>query len=100
MAIGLRVRDRVTGVVTLDVTDTLTRIIGMVNSGFSSGSISVPEFANGRPWYYTDGPSFSNPFRFGRQVVVTISGTTLSWSFSQGIPADAYNATNIVYGIY
>lgn len=101
--VGMRVRDRTTQAITLDISDRLTRVIGVINSGTSPGSISVPGFANGAGWVATleqpeTNPSTSAVFRYPKG---TISGTTLSWDFpapsgstSEIIPCD------LMYGVY
>lgn len=102
--VGMRVRDRTTGLVTVDISDRLTRIIGVVYSGSSPGSIQVPGFVNGDGWVVTleepePSSSQSAMFRFPRGVV---SGTTLSWDF----PAPGGGSTStivpcyLMYGVY
>jgi len=100
--LGMRARDRATGEVIVDITDRLTRVIGVFNSGSSAGSLNVPGFANGDGWaavmepYAPGGPStlWSYP-------IVEIAGTVISWRFPnyQGqsttiVPCD------VVYGVY
>lgn len=102
--VGMRVRDRVTGVVTVDISDRLTRIIGVVNSGSANGSITVPGFVNGDGWVATlEAPetnsSQSALFSYPRG---TISGTTLSWDFPAPSGGLSYSIVpcDLMYGVY
>lgn len=99
MSVGLRVRDENTNRVTLEITDSLTKLLGSVMTGAQNGSINVPEFATNRPWASVPIIYQNNPLNFGAQCVVTISGTTLSWVYysAQG---DQPRNTKITYGIY
>lgn len=98
---GMRVRDRNTGQITVDLTDRLTRMIGVVSSGSGPGSIVVPGFSNGDGWACvmevpTPNNNLSNQWIY---PLVSISGNTLSWSFSG--PSGAVNVPcNIIYGVY
>lgn len=99
--IGMRVRDPNTGVITLDITERLTRLIGIVYSGTSPGAIAVPDFAIGEGWAAIvegtnpNGNLFSN-VRYPR---IIISGTVLSWDFP-GLVNDPIVPCNIIYGVY
>lgn len=73
----------------VELGDRLTRILGYVDVTPTSGSISVPGFADGEGWFAEQQPSL-NPGGPGRSI--SISGTTLSWSGGNS------NAT-ITYGI-
>jgi len=78
MAFGLRVRDS-SGAITLELTDRLPRILGSVSTGTAPGSRSVPDFAGRQPFYFfvpntVTGDVFNHP-------VISVSGTTLSWTF-------------------
>lgn len=101
--IGLRVRDRTTGLVTVEITDRLTRVIGFFDSGGANSSINVPAFAMGAGWaavmeYQPAGQSQTNLYSY---PVVLISGTTLSWSFPdyQG-QSNTRVSCGIIYGVY
>lgn len=99
MANGLRTRDRLTGVTTLEITDRLTRIVNTVYTGSGAGSINVPAFATGSPWWVVDEPpqdqyDIYGQFRYPR---VTVSGNTLSWDFpGPGL----VQPSTIQYGVY
>ena len=98
MANGLRIRDRNTGQITLEITDRLTRVLGRVNSGTSNGSINVPEFLGNSPFSIVL-ETAQQAFDLGRTPTVTISGATLSWTF-QGTASRPAQPATIVYGLY
>lgn len=102
---GLRVRDRATGTIILDITDRLTRVIGVINSGSAAGSVSIPAFSLGGGWAAVLESQLppSSPSTLYSYPIVSIDNVnlTLSWSFPnyQGqtvtiIPCD------IIYGVY
>jgi len=70
------------GVLTVDSTSTVTRYITTFVTPASSGSMTIAALSSGRPWVaayrYTNNPA---------QYIaadVTVSGTTVSWSFTYG----------------
>ncbi|MDP9528479.1 hypothetical protein [Pseudomonas protegens] len=95
--VGLRVRDKLTGEIVLDITDRLTRVLGTVETGTSPGSIQVPEFANGSGWV-TRFDVVADIVTVGMRPVATISGTTLSWYFPSGY--ESFIGATLVYGVY
>jgi len=98
---GLRVRDRTTGLVTVEITNRLTRTIGVINTGSSAGSISVPDFALGAGWACVLESPEPNPnlsFTWSYPIV-SISGTTLSWSFL-GLGGSTIVPCDVIYGVY
>jgi len=74
-----------------DISDRLGRVIDIVDTGLSDGSISVPGFSWGTPWASVQ-PYDSNVFF---TPTVTIQGTTLSWSF----PQQSRGACLLIYGV-
>ncbi|WP_423820826.1 hypothetical protein V5738_10840 [Salinisphaera sp. SPP-AMP-43] len=91
---GLRVRSPA-GVYTLTPDDRISRIIGSVDTGTSSGSHSDSRLRDGEPFFflvphYRSGEVFSN-------VSVSIDHSGLSWKFQN--PSSAVNYT-IYYGLY
>lgn len=82
----------------VNVADRLGRIIGSVNVGTTNGSVVVPQFSMGIPFYFlrADGPQ-QGTF----PPTITISGNTLSWSQPSGYNS-AWDKTpgTIFYGIY
>jgi len=70
------------GALTVDSTSTVTRYIETFITSASSGSLTIPALASGRPWVAA--------YRYTNNSVqyiaanVTVSGTTVSWSFPIG----------------
>jgi hypothetical protein len=98
MPAGLQVWDAA-GNLVVDITTRLSRFLGSVNSGTSGGSISVPDLAQGTPFYFVIISGGAVPVgSFGPEV--TFSGTnntTMSWSFASGrTPL----AATIYYGVF
>ena len=99
MTVGLRIRDRVTGVVTLEITDRVTRIIGRVYTGAGPGSISVPEFVDGTGWAI---PLVIEQaaLRPTPAPLIAISSSGMSWSFpgtgTGNLPVGCW----ITYGVW
>jgi len=99
--IGMRVRDRATGLVVVDVRDRLTRRIGVVNSGAHPSSIVVDDFSLGEGWAVVLEAPVPNQnivyeWKYPR---LSINGNVLSWDFpgrsgAQVVPCD------IMYGVY
>lgn len=96
MAFGLKIWDEL-GNVVLDTNVRVGRIIGQVTSGTSAGSISVPDFAQGTPWFIVQ-PITSAGFT-AEVPNVTISGNTLSWTFPLA-PNYTSISSIISYGVF
>lgn len=90
---GLRVWNS-SGVLITDVETRMGRILGSVQTGAGSGSISVPGFATGTPFGIVLELAAASTQTNG-EPTISISGTTLSWSF-------AANPGNqlIFYGVF
>lgn len=101
MSVGLRIRDGATGVVTLEITDRLTRGIGRFNSGSSPGAFSVPDFAMGAGFaeIVEAPPPNPSPYQAYRKPRVFVSGTTISWDFP-GVAEWPVLPCDIIYGVY
>lgn len=100
MTVGVRIRDRLTNAILLEITDRLTRTVGSFNTGTSPGSINVPAFSAAPGWAcMLEAPDPTNNqttlYRFPR---ITINGTTLSWDFP-GQGAEPI-ACQVEYGVY
>lgn len=94
MPVGMQVFDG-SGNLIIDVTTRLSRIIdSVVIAAGSTGSINVPNSGEGTVWYalYT-----TNGNRYA--PVITISGSTISWSPRSGFPGGAIDVT-MLYGLY
>lgn len=97
MSYGLQVFDA-TGAILVDTNDRLGKILGSVSVGSSPGSISVPDFSLGTPFYFLRANS---PQQGSFPPTITISGATISWSTPSGYNSywDRTPGT-IFYGIY
>ncbi|ROL86475.1 hypothetical protein BK640_29310 [Pseudomonas protegens] len=97
---GLEVYDE-NGLLVIAVTDRITKILGSIDSGLSSGSLNVPELALGRPWVraicYTNGTVNEAP------AAVSLNGTVISWAFTSynsDPPNQVRRNTKITYGVW
>ncbi len=104
---GVRVRDHLTGVVTLDTDIRAGRSLGVITTTSASGSINNPALLEGdlfcRVGLVTSASSYPNT-NLVRQLSVNnvvASGQTLSWQFVWGTgslpPGNSYQ---ILYGVY
>jgi hypothetical protein len=70
------------GALTVDNSSTVTRYIQTFVTSASSGSLNIPALSTGRPWV--------SAYRYSNNSVqyiaadVTISGTTVYWTFAYG----------------
>ena len=81
------------GALIVDESDRIGMFLGRVSTGTTAGSITVAEFATRTPLIAT---SFA--FTGGTPPTITISGTTLSWSW--GGPSQQWVAATIIYGVW
>lgn len=88
MAIGYKVYNS-DGLVTLNVTDSLSRIIGIIGAGTSSGSVTIDRDAigGGNIFWYTHTPTV-----WDRKTEVIIIDNMIFYNKDQN--------TTITYGIY
>lgn len=76
MPVGLQVWDS-NGDISVDLSERLGLAIGVIDTGTSNGSISVPQFQGNTPFHY----SLALADNSSTSPRVSISGTTLSWVF-------------------
>lgn len=90
---GLQIWDAA-GNLTLQVSDRLARILGIVQTGAVDGSIAHAGFLTGTPFFIQRATQTGGamPAKIG------IDGATLSWSYSGGAPVKLN--TMIIYGVY
>lgn len=98
MAIGFRIRDRITGKITLDLTDRISRDVGRIETGLSNGFFDVPASIEGDVYFYC-----LQSAAFPAYVAsVTLSGRRIQWVFNggTGIPVSNARSISIIYGVY
>lgn len=94
MTYGLRIR-AANGNTILDTNFRMGRVLGQItidSNVTTSGSISVPGFAQGTPFYVAEQLNEVNKGYF----FITVSGTTLSWELRGLSPRVCY----VTYGVY
>lgn len=100
MAQGLQLFDT-TGFMFLDTDSSVACVLGSVAVGGAdqtqSGSFTDPKLALGRPFAVVTSVEV-NSF-IGYKVTVTISGTTVSWSFPPNNPGNPYPRCRFIYGL-
>jgi hypothetical protein len=97
MAAGLEVYNA-SGVLRLSLTDRITRYIGTQYTGTADGAISDPALALGEPWFLVT-PNGDGANVAKAEPSVSISGTTLSWSFG-GLAPISRLPIFIAYGVF
>lgn len=98
MVQGLQVYDG-NGQIVVDVTDNLTSVIDIFNTGTSNGSKQLPS-GGYRFWYGVVDESAYDVFDYKNQwdfPKLKLSGNTLSWTFSQ---TNRRCNPKIIVGIY
>ena len=70
------------GAITVDNASTVTRYIQTFITSASAGSLTIPALASGRPWVAAY--RYTNNSVQSIAANVTVSGTTVSWSFPIG----------------
>lgn len=96
MPIGMRVRDRVTGAITLDLTDRITRKVGEHVTGTSDGSVVLPAFEGEIYFYCIQSAVFP---RFAPSVTLNPQTRRISWQFN-GSPVSNRVSVTLVYGAF
>ncbi len=95
MPVGLEVYDA-SGRPIVRLTDRMGAIVGVLNTGTGSGSINLPGLSRGTPFYvvqtgwHVAGGAVTLP-------QISISGTTVSWSFAAGGGAQS---VTVYVGVY
>ncbi|MNM35028.1 hypothetical protein D3C81_456940 [compost metagenome] len=97
MAQGLQVFDTA-GNTVLDTTARLGIVLGYVDTGTVDGSLAVPDFIRGTPFFFMTPLEAMAP----SQLVpgVSVSGTSLVWAFIGGASNSLKISVRIYYGIY
>lgn len=90
---GMQIWDP-SGKLVLDTAHRLTRMLGVFDTGVTDGSMNFPGFTTGTPFYIKLTPDLGNA-----PPVVSISGTTLTWSFNN-VDAPYRRGAKIMVGVY
>lgn len=98
---GLTIRSAA-GQVLVDMTMKISQMQGSVDTGAVNGSISVPAPPTGKTQYFIVVPLVNLQRETGKRPGVTLSGGTLSWSYSYATNGWGYFSANcrIYYGYY
>lgn len=97
------------GVLKLDITDRVTKLLGSFTTTKVAGSIQDPNITLGNFWYVGVPIIENGDFTdflwqgYGRkksQLVVVASGSTISWLSSNGFYDGYTRAQRIWYGVY
>lgn len=89
------------GVLTLDITDRIARVLGTQQVSGGSGTISHAAFTTGTPFAIPVPltTSFDAPYYEPGTLVFSWSGTTMSWTRYLIGPAGATTDFMIIYGV-
>lgn len=90
------------GAVILDLTYSISQLVGFVDTNGANGGISIPPVPNGKTPIYVVMPLVDLQAEKGKRPGVSISNTSLSWSYSFATNGWGYFAANcrIFYGYY
>lgn len=86
----------------LDMTTFISQSLGSVDTGGAAGSMSIPAAPAGRVLFFMVVPLVDLNQEKGKKPGVTLSGTTLSWSYSYNTDGWGFFSANcrIYYGYY
>lgn len=98
---GLVIRNSA-GQVMVDMTMKISQTQGSVDTGGANGAISIPAPPAGKTQFYIVVPLQDLQLERGKRPGVTLSGSTLSWSYSYATNGWGYFSANcrIYYGYY
>ncbi|MDR8383959.1 hypothetical protein MKS85_00290 [Pseudomonas sp. JL2] len=90
------------GVVMVDMTMNISQHQGSVDTGSANGSVAIPAVPVGKTRFYIVVPLVDLQREKGKKPGVTISGNTLSWTYSYSTSGWGYFSANcrIHYGYY
>lgn len=99
--VGLVIRNS-DGTVKLDMTSSICQTLGSVVTGGANGSATIPAAPAGRTMFYTVVPLVDMQGEKGKRPGVTLSGTTLSWTYSYNTQNWGFFSAScqIYYGYY
>lgn len=94
MAAGLEIYDA-SGNLIVDRFTSLGRVLGSVNTGGASGSISHDGFGTGVPFYFVYAQVANNQWA-NEWPDISFSGLDMTWSYQSNITVN----NTIIYGVY
>ena len=99
MPAGLQIWDA-NGAIVLDTPNPIGRFLGVVMNVTANGSVTNAKLATGRPFAFPQ-INFTGyePSDFPDAILISFSGTTLSWTFFEQGPGQRSSA-NIFYGVF
>lgn len=88
--------------VLVDMTSKISQMVGSVDTGGAAGSIAIPAPPAGKVMFYIVVPLVDLAREKGKKPGVTITGNTLSWSYSYSTSGWGYFSANcrIYYGYH
>lgn len=92
---GLQIFDA-QGNLIMDVTDRLSRVLGVVTTNAVAGSLVNADLTSGTPYHINSNADGTVVNQQDAECVVTFSDTTMSWTYGAGTARD----TEIIYGVY
>lgn len=98
---GLTIRNTANEI-TLDMTSSISQNVSSVVTNGANGSVTIPTAPSGKTNYFVVVPIVDLQQAKGKRPGVTLSGTTLSWSYSFNTNGWGFFAANcrIYYGYY
>jgi len=90
------------GVMTLDVTNRLTRVLGEFNTGTANGSLADIALTTGTPWWIAIPTSEINinADNMAKALNISVSGQIISWTFTSPYSPTVYVNHKIIYGVF
>ncbi len=101
---GLQCRDAGDNLI-LDVTDRLTRLLGIISTGTTNGTHTDPELSTGDPWWFLRCETSEDAYNgsmYPIQVTITANTNTIAWQFNEYLlrPGSTVKSAKIYYGVY
>lgn len=82
----------------IDVSDRLTRYLNLFSTGTSDGSLNVNASILGAIYWFVVLDRYPVNGVFSRPPEVSLSGTTISWTFSGAASGQRYSV-DVLYGV-
>ena len=90
------------GQLMVDMTMSISQTMGSVDTGAANGAITIPSPPAGKTMYYIVVPLVNTGLNTGHLPGVTLSGTTLTWTYVYATNGWGFYSVNarIYYGYY